>query len=84
MRVPIPVEWAGPPPLARSRSNGAYIVVENLSERSLHTSSRTREPRFALGFFLLWSLWLSAEYWLLGAQSYLRIHDNAEGAPRLD
>lgn len=45
----------------------------------MDASSRTRETRFALGFFLLWSLWVSAEYWLLGAQSYLRIHDNADG-----
>lgn len=27
--------------------------------------------------FLLWSLWLSAEYWMAGDLSYLRIHDNA-------
>lgn len=27
---------------------------------------------------LLWSLWISAEYWVFGSRSYMRIHDNAE------
>jgi len=28
-------------------------------------------------FFLLWSIWLGAEYWIFGPLSYVRIHDTA-------
>lgn len=55
-------------------------MTQKQSEPSLDAFSRTRETRFALGFFLFWSLWLSVEYWLLGVQSYVRIHDNADAA----
>lgn len=27
---------------------------------------------------LLWALWISAQYWIFGAWSYMRIHDNGE------
>jgi len=31
-----------------------------------------------LFIILLWSLWVSAEYWILFQHSYMRVHDNAE------
>lgn len=29
-------------------------------------------------FLILWGLWVSAEYWIFGEHSYMRIHDNVE------
>ncbi len=31
-----------------------------------------------LFIILLWSLWVSAEYWIFFEYSYMRVHDNAE------
>ena len=49
---------------------------QSIPQRSSIIPELGRE-RMVLLFFLLWSLWLGAEHWIMGPLSYLRIHDTA-------
>jgi hypothetical protein len=53
---------------------------DHLLEQEQEEAAPRGETRRALWFFAAWAAWLSAEYWILGQQSYVRIHDTADSA----
>jgi hypothetical protein len=53
-------------------------MKDNLLEQEPEEAAPHGETRRALWFFVAWAIWLSAEYWMLGQQSYVRIHDTAD------
>lgn len=47
-----------------------------LQHRRIRVAQRILSKPLLL--LLIWALWISAEYWVFGQHSYVRVHDNAE------
>ncbi len=55
-------------------SSSYHLLISKVTV-IIEISKFVKKPIFLI---LLWSLWLSIEYWGMGDYSYIRIHDNAE------
>jgi len=49
-----------------------------LAQRVRETAGAKQRPKIILAVFMLWAAWLSAEYGLLGPNSYVRLHNNGD------
>ncbi len=58
-------------------SNKVYHLINKIFHmRAIEIFTKILKNSFLI--ILLWSLWISAEYWVFGSCSYMRVHDNAE------